>query len=170
MKIIKKYYKDKAYYYLVTHSKLVSKKAIKIAKRFKEVNLRFIEEASMLHDIGIFETDAPLIYCYGKEPYIKHGYLGRILLEKEGFPKHALVCERHIGVGITKEDIKKQKLPLPLRDMVPLSMEEKIICYADKFYSKTNLTEEKKVDEIARELKQFGKDKVFLEWVKEFGT
>jgi len=42
----------------------------------------------------------------------------------EGYPKHGLVCERHTGTGITLEMIIKNNLPLPHRDMVPVSMEE----------------------------------------------
>ena len=61
----------------------------------------------MLHDIGIFLTHAPQIGCHGDKPYICHGYLGRELLEKEGFPRHAIVCETHVGVGLTIADIEK---------------------------------------------------------------
>ena len=43
----------------------------------------------------------------------------RELLEKEGLPQHALVCDRHTGVGITIEDIRAQELPIPERDMTP---------------------------------------------------
>ena len=95
-----------------------------------------MEEAAMLHDIGIFLTHAPSLGCNGPHPYLKHGHLGCKLLEKEGLPKHALVCERHVGVGITRKDVLDHKLPLPAKDMLPLSLEEKIICYADKFFSK----------------------------------
>ncbi len=169
IKVIEKYYKNntKLHNLLLAHSKLVTKKAVKIGRRLN-ADIKFIEEAAMLHDIGIFLTNAPDIYCFGKEPYIRHGYLGRLILEREGLPKHALVCERHIGLGITKEDVIKQDLPLPKRDMVPVSIEEKIICYADKFFSK-GLTKEKSIHEITEELKKFGKDKKFLEWVKLFG-
>src|SRR3990167_4819755 len=105
IKLLEKYYRpdSKTYYLLVRHSRLVANKALEVAERVKELgpDLKFIEEAAMLHDIGIFMTHAPEIECFGKKPYICHGYLGRELLEKEGFPKHALVCERHVGVGIS---------------------------------------------------------------------
>ncbi len=60
----------------------------------------------MLHDIGIFLTNAPHIGCYGDKPYICHGYLGREILDKEGLPGHAMVCERHVGAGLTVTDIE----------------------------------------------------------------
>ncbi len=103
----------------------------------QQVDLHFIEEAALLHDIGMLLTDTPKINCYGGQPYIVHGILGAELLRKEGLPRHALVCERHIGVGLSIADIKEQQLPLPLRDMRPESLEEKIVAYADLFYSKT---------------------------------
>ncbi len=56
------------------------------------------------------------------------------MLEAEGLPRHALVCERHTGAGLTVDDIISQRLPLPLRDMTPQTLEERLICYADKFY------------------------------------
>jgi len=173
IKLIEKYYgpDSKAYYFLVHHSKLVAHKALQVAGRLKELapDLKFIEEAAMLHDIGIFMTHDPKIGCYGSHPYISHGYLGRELLEKEGLPLHALVCERHVGVGLTRTDIENNKLPLPARDMLPVTLEEKIICFADKFYSKEehSLTAEKPVGKIRALVLNFGEDKVkvFDEWL-----
>src|SRR5664279_4650174 len=123
---------------MVEYGKAVANKALEIAARLSHKNpdCRFIEEAALLHDIGIFLTNFPKIGCFGPHPYISHGYLGRELLEKEGLSAHALVCERHVGVGLTIEDINDNLFPLPLRDMRPQSLEEKIICFADKFYSK----------------------------------
>ena len=76
--------------------------------------------------------------------------------------------------GISREDIVSQKLPLPLRDMRPLSLEEQLICYADKFYSKNpqKLRIEKPVEKISAKLARFGEDKVqqFERWVEQFGT
>jgi len=164
LKIIQKYYdsESRLYNILVNHSTSVKKKALVVAKKVKHLNpdLEFIKEASMLHDIGIFQVYASQIECFGENPYPCHGYLGRKILEKEGFFKHALVCERHIGVGITKEDIIKQKLPLPKRNMVPVTLEEKIISFADNFFSKDNLLKEKSIDAIKKNLARFGKWKV----------
>jgi len=73
-------------------------------------------------------------------------------------PEHALVCERHIGVGITKDDIIRQKLPLPPRDMLPISLEEKVICLADTYYGKGNgkLREEYSLAEIIKKFAKLG--------------
>ncbi len=165
-KIIEKHYPKKgdAYKILMGHSFAVAKKAVEIAKKAKHLqpNIKFIEEAAKLHDIGIFLTDAPQIGCFGEKPYLCHGTLGRGILEREGLLRHALVCERHTGVGITAEEVRMNKLPLPERDMVPLSVEEEIICLADNFFSKSgkNLFREKNTEEVKKRLRQHGEEKV----------
>jgi uncharacterized protein len=167
-------WKSPSYKILMVHSAAVAQKALAIARRVSHMNpdYGFIEEAAMLHDIGIFLTDAPSIGCTGEYPYVCHGYLGRNLLEKRGSTKHALVCERHVGVGLTADEIRSRNLPIPVRDMVPVSLEEQIICYADKFFSKKNSSNGKqlRMDEVIGSIEKYGQDKVvkFMDWVKMF--
>lgn len=177
IKIIEKYYKPgtKAYLFLVPHSKMVAQKAVYIANKVKHLNpdMKFIEEATMLHDIGIFLTNAPQLGCYGNKPYICHGYLGKELLESEGLPKHAMVCENHVGVGLTVRDIEENSLPLPKKDMLPITIEEQIICFADKFFSKDNdPLKEKPIQKIREFIEKFGEDKLkrFDEWARLFDS
>ena len=178
IKLIQKYYKPKseACKILVVHSEMVTQKALAFAERVKHLNpdLQFIEEAAMLHDIGIFMTYSPGIYCHGEAPYIMHGPLGRALLEKEGLPRHALVAERHTGVGLSKEDIIRQNLPIPHRDMLPITIEEKIICFADVFYGKTpgKLHEEKSIEKITKKFEKYGEEnlKRLAEFRELFGV
>ena len=149
---------------LVVHSTLVARKALELAKAWSarhpddSIDLEFLREAALLHDIGIGLCEAPELYCRGKEPYLLHGVLGRQLLEEEGLPLHALVCERHTGAGITATEVREGKLPLPERDYLPVSLEEQLICVADKFYSKkpTRLWEEKKPRAIALAMDRWG--------------
>lgn len=172
--IVNKYYKKgtKLYDIYMSHCTDVTNKALKIVSKHPElaVNVQFIEDAGMLHDIGIFMTKAPKIACEGDKPYICHGYLGHDLLVNEGFPKHALVCERHTGTGLSLQTIQRRKLPIPHRDMRPQSLEEKIICFADKFFSKSNLGREKSVKKVRQNLKRHGwhQAKVFDEWCELF--
>jgi len=174
-KIIEKYYSKYTdlYYILLIHSEQVRNKALDVARRNPDLNLDtdFISEAAMLHDIGIFKCHAPRILCKGTHKYIEHGYLGADILREEGLPKHALVCERHTGAGLSKEMILHEKLPLPARDMLPVSLEEKVICYADKFYSKSKLNSPHSVEDIRKELSRFGEMqvRVFDEWHNLFG-
>ena len=160
----------------------------------------FIEAAAMLHDIGIIRCDAPKIHCHGTEPYIRHGILGAEMLTSLHTPHSSLptphltlltphstlhtshstlltsrICQRHTGAGITRAEIAAQQLPLPLPDddsepYMPETIEEKLICYADKFFSKTRPDHEKTIEEAERSLAKFGNDGVlrFREWARLF--
>ena len=176
LKIIEKIYaaNTSALAIIVNHGTCVAQKALSIADRLEHLNpdRNFIYESAMLHDIGLLHTHAPALGISGKHPYILHGILGRFMLENLKLYRHAMVCERHIGVGLTMEDIKEQKLPLPLRDMIPTCLEEKIVCYADKFFSKSpSNTREKTPQEILENLACYGQNKVskFLRWMSQFG-
>ena len=157
---------------LLIHSHSVAKKALAIAGKHPEYGLdrTFLYEASMLHDIGIFLTDAPDIYCFGDKPYICHGYLGAELLEKAGYPQHALICERHTGTGISLEQIVKENLPLPHRSMLPVSLEEQVVCFADKFFSKNYPDAERTVDKALKSISRYGEDGIirFNRWCEMF--
>lgn len=141
----------------IKHAVKVTELALEMAGRHPELkmDLRFVEEAAMLHDLGIFLTDAPRIFCYGTEPYLCHGYLGAELLRSRGYERHARVCERHTGTGLTKETIADNGWNLPVKDFVPETLEEQLICFTDKFYSKTKYLEtprtlEQVVESMAR--------------------
>ena len=174
IKIIEKYYpvESEAYRILVDHSRSVADKALAIARMHPEMDLdlTFIEEAAMLHDIGIFRCNAPSIDCHGEADYICHGFLGAELMRAEGYPQHALVCERHTGTGLSLEMIELMKWPIPHRDMLPVSLEEQLICFADKFFSKTKLGKEKSIDKIRISLSRYGSDTAarFAAWCKLF--
>jgi len=171
-KLIDQYYADldQARQSLVRHSEQVATLAVKVAQQIEEeVDIDFVDEAAWLHDIAIFLTDAPEIGCFGKRPYLMHGILGAGLLRHQGLPRHALVCERHIGVGLSREDILAQKLPLPLRDMQPQSIEEQIVAYADLFFSK-HKTGKRQVEDVRKSLARFSPQKVaiFDNWHARF--
>ena len=173
LQIINKYYSDNELkHILLTHSRQVANKAIQIVDSHPELNAdrQFVEEAAMLHDIGIIRCNAPGIQCFGTEPYICHGTIGAEMLRAEGFPLHARVCERHTGAGLSLDEIIAQNLPIPHRDLTPESIEEQIICYADKFFSKTRLTQEKTLEQAIHSLSKFGKEGVerFVKWSEIF--
>ena len=173
---------------LLIHSEAVKNRALAIAEAHPEYQLdtNFIAQGAMLHDIGIIRCDAPGIHCYGTEPYICHGMEGAAMI-REYFTDHsayddlsvdtelverlARVCERHTGAGITVDDIRTQHLPLPERDFQPETLEEQLICYADKFYSKTRPERSKTFEEACRSLEKFGHEGVerFKAWHRLFG-
>jgi uncharacterized protein len=162
--IIKRYYEagSELYALLLDHSASVAAKALEVARMHPEwaVDEVFVREAAELHDIGIGLTNAPDIYCFGEYPYVCHGYLGAKLLREWGLDRHARVCERHTGSGITCEEIVRDGLPLPQRDLLPETLEEKLICFADKFYSKLYPRRVKPVEEIRKSLARYGENAV----------
>ena len=134
------------------HSCQVAEMALDIASRFPEA------DQDLLHDVGIVKTHAPSIFCNGDEPYIRHGILGAEMLRgiDASMEPYARVCERHTGAGISAAEIERDNLPLPHRDMIPVTLEEKIVCYADKFFSKSKTDTVKTVDSIREDLAKFG--------------
>lgn len=154
---------------LISHGESVAAKALEIARKHPEwnIDLKFLEEAALLHDIGVVRCNAPGIYCYGTEPYICHGILGADILRAEGLEEHAKIAERHTGCGLTPTSIKERNLPLPLdKVLYPISIEEQIICFADKFFSKTHLGEEKPIERVKASLMKH--DPLYIEQFDEW--
>lgn len=163
LSIIEQFYEpgSEAYKILVRHSTDVANMAVEIAIKHPELNadIDFIREGAMLHDIGICQTDAPGIACFGSEPYIRHGYLGAEMLRALGLPRHAHVAERHTGTGLTEQDlamIRHRGIDIPPGIYMPQNIEEEIICYADKFFSKSKLECVKAPDKIRKSLLKYG--------------
>ena len=173
--IIQKYYNGnpELLKILLKHSKAVADKAIAIAEAHPElpIDRQFLLEAAMVHDIGIIKTNAPDIQCFGTEPYIRHGVLGAEMMRAEGYPLYARVCERHTGAGLSLKEIEEQSLPLPHEDLLPETLEEKLICYADKFFSKTRLDREKTLEQAERSVAKHGEEGLrrFKEMEEIFG-
>ena len=163
---------------LLKHSSQVASRCLLICDNHPELNLNrsFLEEAAMLHDIGIRWCYAPSIYCNGTEPYVCHGLIGGKLLRQAGFEQHARVCERHTGAGITQMPTGGDGTPLLPEDwlregrFVPQTLEEQVVCYADKFYSKSHPDRVLSVGQAAQTLERFGSDGVkrFLIWAQKF--
>lgn len=148
---------------LLTHSRCVADMALEIARRLNlDLEPADIEAAAMLHDIGIIATDAPGIDCHGTEPYLCHGPVGADMLRRLGAPeRYARVAERHTGAGLTAEEIAAAGLPMPAgRCYMPQSDLEKLICYADCFYSKgpdpATLTQRKSLERVQASMARFG--------------
>lgn len=144
----------------VKHCRQVADLALELARRSKiDLDPAQIEEAAMLHDIGIFLTDAAAIGCTGDARYIAHGPLGADLLRREGVDEAiARVAERHTGTGITAYDIELFGLPMPVADYLPETMLEKIVCYADKFYSKSGDMAQKDFHRARASMARYGGD------------
>ncbi|RMG65569.1 MAG: HD domain-containing protein [Calditrichaeota bacterium] len=149
-----------SYQLYVVHVCLVTERALRIARKMglDGRRCRFIEEAGMLHDIGICRVYEPRLGCRGQLPYLAHGVVGRQILEAEGLPDHALVAERHVGVGISAREVREARLPLPEQDMLPKTLEEQILTWSDLFYNKVPdvLWEERTLSQVELRVQQYG--------------
>ena len=169
---------------LVLHSESVTAKAVAIATSHPALHadLETVRCGALLHDIGIFLTDADGILCHGTAPYICHGVLGADLLRREAdtaplspadrdlLLRCADICERHTGTGLTLRQIVDEGWDLPHRDLQPRTVEEEIVCFADKFFSKTRLTTERTPAQARAKLVPFGPDGLqkFDDWCQRF--
>lgn len=140
---------------LEIHSGAVADLSLQIGKQLEGIDLDLLEQAAWLHDIGIRYTHAPGIACYGDKPYLWHGVIGRQICEEAGLPLHGLVCERHVGTGLTAEEVRQLGLGLPERDMLPQHDLTRIVCYADKFFSKSG-PDKLPLEEVRRRLARHG--------------
>ncbi len=166
---------SRLYRVYVPHVSCVTQKALGIAERLALTadQKRFIEEAAMLHDIGVVRVDAPGIGCEGDLPYPAHIVEGGKILRKLGLSWHARVAERHIGVGIEAHEIELQGLPIPARDFVSETLEEQIISWADLFFGKhpDALWRERSIAEVRSKVAKYGERhvKTFDAWHARFG-
>jgi uncharacterized protein (TIGR00295 family) len=98
-------------------SKLLSEKA---AERGNVVNAEAVVAGALLHDIGRSQTQL-----------VSHGYVGAEILQKEGVDRVVVeMVRRHVGAGISPEEATK--LNFPAGDYIPRTLEQKIVCFADK--------------------------------------
>lgn len=157
-----RYYKDNPDLrrIVVIHSEQVAKKALNICHMKKlPLDPKTVYCAALIHDIGVVKCNAPEIHAFGHHPYLQHGLEGEKILKRHNMMMLARICSTHTGAGISKKDIINNNLPLPQKDMIPKTLLEKLICYADKFYSKSgDLRKEKTLDEVISQISNFGPD------------
>jgi len=109
---------------VVEHCKSVSAFAVKVAeicqKRGLKTDVSLVEISALLHDIGRSKTHS-----------VDHALVGGKIARSLSLPNSVVsIIERHAGGGISKEEAKK--LGWPAKDYLPKTLEEKIVCYADK--------------------------------------
>lgn len=161
---------DNVFDLVFTHSKIVSEIAALLleAKPQAGIDAEFVRVGCLLHDIGVYtlyKDDA-----LNKGVYITHGVEGYKVLKSEGFEEALCrVASHHTGVGLSKEDIEQEDLPLPNEDFLAQTQEERLIMYADKFHSKT--PKFNSFDSYRHQILRFGVSKAekFDELAEEFG-
>ena len=109
---------------IINHCEAVAKLSLEIAckleKKGIKINLKLVESGALLHDIGRTKSHA-----------VDHGVVGAKIAESEGFPEELVkVIKRHVGGGITAQEAEKFGWPKDTYE--PVTLEEKIVSYADK--------------------------------------
>ena len=133
---------------VINHCIAVSKLAKEIAqichKKGLKVDIKVVEIGGLLHDLGRAKTHG-----------IRHSVIGGEIARSMGLSEPIIsIIERHVGGGISKEEAKV--LEIPERSYIPVTLEEKIVSYADKLIEGDRQV---KIDEtIGKFSKQLGKD------------
>jgi uncharacterized protein len=144
-----------------THCQIVCAIAEQLhARSGADVDINLVRAGSLLHDIGVYRLydDAGQL---DHANYLRHGVLGHELLLEEGFPEE--ICRFascHTGVGLSREDVIRQGLPLPPADYLAETGEEKLVMYADKFHRKTTPPVFLTAGAYEAGLRRFGAEKV----------
>jgi len=110
---------------VVGHCMNVTRIALRLAEAVRaqghEVNLALVEAGALLHDLGRCRTHS-----------IRHAVVGGEVAQEIGLPGAVVrIIERHIGAGLPRDEAAE--LGLPEGDYMPETLEEKLVCYADKF-------------------------------------
>ena len=155
-----------------THCRIVDRIAGDLlAGKPQDVDPDVVHVGAMLHDVGVYalyQGDGRLDHA----GYVRHGILGDELLRDSGLPDAICrFCSCHTGMGLTAQDVLRQHLPLPVRDYLPVTLEEELVMYADKFHSKTDPPEFVTAGAYAVGVRRFGDEKVrrFEGLVDRFG-
>lgn len=147
------------------HCRIVGELAERVIARNKlDVDVDLVRAGSLLHDIGVYRLDG--------SSYIRHGVLGYELLRELGFPEALCrICSHHTGVGLSREDVVRQELPIPVGDYLAETVEEEVVMYADKFHSKTSPPAFVTAADYQAAVLRFGADKGqrFAELVARYG-
>jgi uncharacterized protein len=170
----KKYASNEILFNIVfTHCKIVFEIAKQLIDAYRiEVDNNLIYVGAMLHDIGAYRVlDDSGDLIKGKS-YLIHSVEGEDILKSEGFDENIYrFTTHHTGVGITRSDIIRQNLSLPLADYLAMTIEEELVMFADKFHSKSIPPKFNSFNSARNELSKFGKDKVslFEQFATKFG-
>jgi len=163
---------EQAYSLVHTHCLIVWEIAQQIIeKSHPALDRQFIEVACLLHDIGVYRLYLPNGEI-DHANYIKHGVLGYELLKDEGFAERLCrIASCHTGVGLTRQEVIDEKLPLHPQDYVANNIEERLVMYADKFHTKHTPPNFISIDTYREQCRKFGEQNVvrFNELIAEFG-
>ena len=130
---------------VIAHCKAVSALAVKFAKACENkglsIDVNLVEVGALLHDIGRSKTHS-----------VDHAIIGMEIAKSLNLPKSIIsIIEYHVGGGITVDEAKK--LGLPVIDYFPVTLEEKLVAYADKLIESSNVVPiEQTIEQFSRKL------------------
>ncbi|RKN38111.1 HD domain-containing protein [Micromonospora endolithica] len=155
-----------------THCQIVWRIAEQLLhERDHDLDTDLVRAGCLLHDIGVYLLYGPSgVLDHGN--YVQHGVLGHQLLIEQGVPERIRrFCSHHTGMGLSREDVLRQGLPIPVDDYLAETDEERLVMYADKFHSKTNPPVFLTATTYRGRVRRFGEDKVtrFDALVEKFG-
>jgi uncharacterized protein len=109
---------------VIKHCRAVTKLALEIAEACREkglnIDLELVEIGALLHDVGRSKTHT-----------VNHAVVGVEIAKSAGLPEPVIsIIKTHVGGGITVSEA--EKLGWPKDVYVPITLEEKIVSYADK--------------------------------------
>ncbi|SCL19263.1 HD domain-containing protein [Micromonospora inyonensis] len=155
-----------------SHCEIVCELAERLlAGREHDLDIELVRAGSLLHDIGVYRLYSPC-GALDQENYVRHGLLGYELLRGLGYPEALCrFCSRHTGMGLCRDDVLRQGLPLPAGDYMAETGEEHIVMYADKFHSKTTPPTFVSAASYVSSVRRFGEDKAarFASMMGQFG-
>jgi len=119
---------------VIKHCIAVAELALEIAaanknrNKNKNIDEELIFTGALLHDMGRARSHG-----------VEHGFLGGELAKASGLDDRLVkIIQRHVGAGITAEEAKQ--LGLPPISLMPETIEEKIVAYADCLIEGTRRT------------------------------
>ena len=113
---------------VINHCLAVTELALETASIVKErgleIDFELVEIGALLHDIGRSKTHS-----------VHHAVVGAEIAKSAGLPDSVVsIIKRHVGGGITASEAAE--LGWPEDVYVPVTLEEKVVSYADKLIEK----------------------------------
>ena len=169
--LIDKYYADnpRLRELLWIHSRQVADRCLKIAALHPELDLdKAFWKKQLCYMISAFCIPTlPVFYVRETHLIFATVISGRRCCVRKGF-RPCQGVRASYRRGAFTEEVAAQGLPIPVQDYYPETLEEQLICYADKFYSKSHPDREKTPEQALKSVSRYGEDgaRRFRHWME----
>ncbi len=129
---------------VIRHCIAVADLAVETANKLEggglKINVELVEAGALLHDLG-----------RSKNHTVDHALIGAQIAQSLDLPESIIrIIKRHVGAGITAEEA--QRLGWPKDIYSPQTLEEKVVCYADKLINHgKRVPIEKEIEKLQKE-------------------